>query len=174
LQAIFQKSLDRMIDKMNSNWFVGAPPKISHWASSKLTQPAFKQDVDTAIRVQPSKDSLELGKVPFNEDYVESLNEEELIDQIMNSSNSLSFLKLIENLQTYISFVNSIEISSNRALNVVNDLRLNIKNQNSIKSHVNLKENISSVLNVFNFELEEKNNINCSNSLHNKLIKNKL
>ena len=84
------------------------------------------------------------------------INEEELIDQIMNSSNSLSFLKLIENLQTYISFVNSIEISSNRALNVVNDLRLNIKNQNSIKSHVNLKENISSVLNVFNFELEEK------------------
>jgi signal transduction histidine kinase len=84
------------------------------------------------------------------------INEEELIDQIMNSSNSLSFLKLIENLQTYISFVNSIEISSNRALNVVNDLRLNIKNQNSTKSHVNLKENLSSVLNIFNFELEQK------------------
>ncbi len=84
------------------------------------------------------------------------INEEELIDQIMNASNSLNFLKLIENLQTYQSFVHSIEISANRALNVVNDLRLNIKNQNSIKSHVNLKENISSVLNIFNFELEQK------------------
>jgi PAS domain S-box-containing protein len=84
------------------------------------------------------------------------INEEELIDQIMNSSNSLSFLKLIENLQTYQAFVNSIEISANRALNVVNDLRLNIKNQNSTKSHVNLNENLSSVLNIFNFELEEK------------------
>ena len=84
------------------------------------------------------------------------INEEELIDQIMNSSNSLSFLKLIENVQTYQAFVNSIEISANRALNVVNDLRLNIKNQNSTKSHVNLKENLSSVLNIFNFELEQK------------------
>jgi signal transduction histidine kinase len=82
------------------------------------------------------------------------LNERDLIATILNNSNALELIKLIDNLQTTWKFIDSIVVSADRAANVVNDLRSLIKNQKSERSSVNLHENITTVLNVFGFELK--------------------
>lgn len=82
------------------------------------------------------------------------ITETDLIAAILNNSNALDLIKLIDNLQKTWKFIDSITVSADRAANVVNDLRAIIKNQKSERSSVNLHENISTVLNIFGFELK--------------------
>lgn len=79
----------------------------------------------------------------------------EFIDQIMTAPNSFEFLELIYSLQIVRNFIETILTSSDRAANVVQDLRSFIKDQrNSDKGPVNLFDNINTVLNVFNYDIK--------------------
>jgi PAS domain S-box-containing protein len=82
-------------------------------------------------------------------------DQEEFIEQVIESENPFEFLELIYSLQIVRNFIETILTSSDRATNVVQDLRSFIKDQrNSDKGPVNLFENINTVLNVFNYEIK--------------------
>jgi signal transduction histidine kinase len=86
-----------------------------------------------------------------------SISEEGVINQIVNSPNPFEFMDLIFHIQMTRTFVDTILSSTDRASNVVNDLRSFIKDQkNSSKTKVNLHSNISTVLNIFNFQLKNR------------------
>lgn len=86
-----------------------------------------------------------------------SISEEDVISQIVKSPNPFEFLDLIFHIQMTRTFVDTILSSTDRASNVVNDLRSFIKDQkNSSKTKVNLHSNISTVLNIFNFQLKNR------------------
>ena len=86
-----------------------------------------------------------------------SISEEDVISQIVKSPNPFEFLDLIFHIQMTRTFVDTILSSTDRASNVVNDLRSFIKDQkNSSKNKVNLHSNISTVLNIFNFQLKNR------------------
>ena len=83
------------------------------------------------------------------------LSEINVIKEIIESDNRKEFLSLIYNVQLNRNFIETILSSSERAAKVVQDMRSFIKNpKNQKKSLVNLKENISTVLNIFNYELK--------------------
>jgi signal transduction histidine kinase len=82
------------------------------------------------------------------------LSEVETIDRVMNSENPETFLNLIYQIQMTRTFIDTIINSGERAANVVQDLKSFIKDpKNSGKSMLNLRKNISSVLNIFNYEI---------------------
>jgi signal transduction histidine kinase len=82
-------------------------------------------------------------------------DQEEFIEQVIASENPFEFLELIYSLQIVRNFIETILTSSDRATNVVQDLRSFIKDQrNSDKGPVNVFENINTVLNVFNYEIK--------------------
>lgn len=82
-------------------------------------------------------------------------DQEEFIEQVMRATNPFEFLELIYSLQIVRNFIETILTSSDRATNVVQDLRSFIKDQrNSDKGPVNLFDNINTVLNVFNYEIK--------------------
>jgi PAS domain S-box-containing protein len=86
-----------------------------------------------------------------------SISEVEIIDQIVTAPNPFEFLDLIFHIQMTRTFVDTILSSTDRATNVINDLRSFIKDQkNSSKTKVNLHSNISTVLNIFNFQLKNR------------------
>ena len=83
------------------------------------------------------------------------LNEVSVIRDIIESKNRKELLSLIYNVQLNRNFIETILSSSERAAKVVQDMRSFIKNpKNQNKSLVNLKDNISTVLNIFNYELK--------------------
>lgn len=83
------------------------------------------------------------------------LNEVNVIRDIIESKNRKELLSLIYNVQLNRNFIETILSSSERAAKVVQDMRSFIKNpKNQNKSLVNLKDNISTVLNIFNYELK--------------------
>jgi signal transduction histidine kinase len=83
------------------------------------------------------------------------LNEVSVIRDIIESNNRKELLSLIYNVQLNRNFIETILSSSERAAKVVQDMRSFIKNpKNQNKSLVNLKDNISTVLNIFNYELK--------------------
>jgi PAS domain S-box-containing protein len=82
-------------------------------------------------------------------------DQEEFIEQVLHSTNPFEFLELIYSLQIVRNFIETILTSSDRATNVVQDLRSFIKDQrNSDKGPVNLFDNINTVLNVFNYDIK--------------------
>jgi PAS domain S-box-containing protein len=82
-------------------------------------------------------------------------DQEEFIEQVIHSNNPFEFLELIYSLQIVRNFIETILTSSDRATNVVQDLRSFIKDQrNSDKGPVNLYDNINTVLNVFNYDIK--------------------
>jgi len=82
------------------------------------------------------------------------LSEVETIERVMNSENPETFLNLIYQIQMTRTFVDTIINSGERAAIVVQDLKSFIKDpKNSGKSTLNLRKNISSVLNIFNYEI---------------------
>ena len=82
-------------------------------------------------------------------------DQEEFIEQVMHCANPFEFLELIYSLQIVRNFIETILTSSDRATNVVQDLRSFIKDQrNSDKGPVNLHDNINTVLNVFNYDIK--------------------
>jgi signal transduction histidine kinase/PAS domain-containing protein len=83
------------------------------------------------------------------------LSEINVIKEIIESDNRKDFLSLIYNVQLNRNFIETILSSSERAAKVVQDMRSFIKNpKNQSKLPVNLKDNISTVLNIFNYELK--------------------
>lgn len=83
-------------------------------------------------------------------------DQKDFIEEIIKSTNSLEYLELIYGLQIVRSFIETILTSSDRATNVIQDLRSFIKDQRQKeKSPVNLFDNISTVLNVFNYEIKK-------------------
>jgi signal transduction histidine kinase len=82
-------------------------------------------------------------------------DQEEFIEQVLQANNPFEFLELIYSLQIIRNFIETILTSSDRATNVVQDLRSFIKDQrNSDKGPVNLYDNINTVLNVFNYDIK--------------------
>lgn len=82
------------------------------------------------------------------------LTETDTIDLVLKSDNSEIFLNLISQIQMTRTFVDTIINSGERAANVVQDLKSFIKDpRNSGKTIVNLRKNILSVLNIFNYEI---------------------
>ena len=82
-------------------------------------------------------------------------DQEEFIEEVMHATNPFEFLELIYSLQIVRNFIETILTSSDRATNVVQDLRSFIKDQrNSDKGPVNLYDNINTVLNVFNYDIK--------------------
>ena len=85
-----------------------------------------------------------------------NVSQEEFIKEILNASNAKEYLELIYSMQIVRNFIQTILTSSDRASKVVQDLRSFIKDQrNSEKASVNLHSNVSTVLNVFNYELKK-------------------
>ncbi|MCF8408968.1 MAG: PAS domain S-box protein [Crocinitomicaceae bacterium] len=84
-----------------------------------------------------------------------SILETDVIHSILTASNPIEFLDLIFHIQMTRTFVDTILSSTDRASHVVNDLRSFIKDQrNATKGLVNLHDNISIVLNIFNFQIK--------------------
>lgn len=82
------------------------------------------------------------------------------IRNILATKNKASFLKLIYQLQSLRSFIDTILTSTDRASKVVQDMRNYIKDKrHDEKNQVQLSENISTVLTIFNFELKRKSDI---------------
>ena len=73
----------------------------------------------------------------------------------METVNRKDFLLLIYHIQLNRNFIETILSSSERGAKVVQDLRSFIKEpQNTSKGMVNLRENIATVLTIFNYELK--------------------
>ena len=84
-----------------------------------------------------------------------SLSETKFIKQCMETENRKDFLLLIYHIQLNRNFIDTILSSSERGAKVVQDLRSFIKEpQNTSKGMVNLRENITTVLTIFNYELK--------------------
>ena len=85
--------------------------------------------------------------------------EEQLISTLLKWDNVSDVLELIYDIQMTYNLLETIKNSVEKASKVVKDVRSFIKSESAVdRSLVNLKENISIVLNIFNFEL--KRNIN--------------
>jgi len=83
------------------------------------------------------------------------IKDKELIDQVYKSENKEEYLSLIYHIQMARSFIDTILTSGERATNVIQNLRNFIKERKSAeKAKVNLKDNINTVLNIFNYELK--------------------
>ena len=88
-------------------------------------------------------------------------NEKEVIEFTLKSSNPKAFLTFLYDFQILFSFVETIQNSGERASLVIQDLRSFIKEKkNTLKGKVNLRDNIQTVLNIFNHNI--KNNIDLS------------
>lgn len=86
-----------------------------------------------------------------------SIDETEVINKILQSPNPFDFLNLIYHIQTTRTFIDTILIASDKASQVVKNLRTFVRfDQHSIKGPVNLNDNIATVLNVFNYEINSK------------------
>jgi PAS domain S-box-containing protein len=100
----------------------------------------------------------EINRRKLSDMFVKSrikVSEIETIERVIHSENPETFLNLILQIQMTRTFVDTIINSGERAANVVQDLKSFIKDpKNSGKSNVNLKKNIASVLNIFNYEIQ--------------------
>lgn len=81
--------------------------------------------------------------------------ESDSIERVLQSKDPIALLNLIQQIQTIRSLLDSIRISVDRASNVIRDVRSFIKKDSQSKqSRISVRENISVVLNIFNFELK--------------------
>ena len=79
--------------------------------------------------------------------------ENELIDDILNSNEPLNYLNLIYNVLLIRSFNDTILLSTERASDVIKDLRFYIKEGGkNEKEPVDLRESVETVLKIFRFE----------------------
>jgi PAS domain S-box-containing protein len=85
-----------------------------------------------------------------------SLNDDEILSRIFSSSNPLLFTDVFYQIYQACNQLETIKSSSDKAVKVVQDVRSFIKGENSFNERrsFNLKENISTVLGVFRYELE--------------------
>ena len=82
------------------------------------------------------------------------ISQEELIKQMIERPNGLEYLDVLSQVQMAMAQLETIKASSDKAVRVVQDLRAYIKGEGPLeKNKVNLHENISTVLGVFNYEI---------------------
>ena len=85
-----------------------------------------------------------------------SIDDKETVKRVFSVSNPIDFLDVIYHTLMLVSFINTIIVSGEKATKVVQDLRSFIKDPAiSEKNKVNLKQSISTVLNIFNYELKK-------------------
>jgi PAS domain S-box-containing protein len=83
----------------------------------------------------------------------------EIMDEVYKWDNPLEVLELINNIQIIGNLLDTIKTSVDKASKVVKDVRSFIKTETTVdRTRVNLHDNISTVLSIFNYEL--KRNIN--------------
>jgi PAS domain S-box-containing protein len=84
-------------------------------------------------------------------------NEITFIHEILNTNNPHLFADLLYQVQSAVAQLDTIKKSSDKAVKVVQDVRSFIKGEASQneKRKFNLRENISTVLGVFNYELKQ-------------------
>ena len=89
-----------------------------------------------------------------------SIEETALIHQIVESDNASHFINLIYHTSMIRNFINAISISNERATKVIQGLRTFIKDhQHGTKGPVNLHQNISTVLSVFDYEIRRNTDL---------------
>ncbi len=85
------------------------------------------------------------------------INDRELLIHVLESENPELLLDLIALLQSLMVFTEGISSSSERAAKVVQNMRQFMRGSSSVKrGNVNLRENIETVLNIFQHELKHK------------------
>jgi len=82
-------------------------------------------------------------------------NETDIISTILGWNNPVDVLELFYNVQIICSLLETIKTSVDKASKVVKDIRSFIKTETSAdRTRVNLRENIFTVLSIFNYELK--------------------
>jgi len=81
-------------------------------------------------------------------------SQDKLIDKLINKKNGIEYLELLNQVQMAIAQLDTIKTSSDKAVRVVQDMRAFIKGETTVeRKMINLRENISTVLGVFNYEI---------------------
>jgi two-component system NtrC family sensor kinase len=82
-------------------------------------------------------------------------DEDAVINYVMSGDNPLELLDLMYHIQSIRTFVDTVMEAGEKAASVIRNLRFYLKEgANLSKERVNLYENISTVLNVFNHQLK--------------------
>lgn len=86
-----------------------------------------------------------------------SKDDKEFISKVFNSSNPLLFVEVLYQVQMAAAQLETIKLSSDKAVKVVQDVRSFIKGEVSQneRKEFNVRENISTVLGIFNYELRQ-------------------
>ena len=83
-----------------------------------------------------------------------SENQQELIKTIIQKENGIKYLEVLNQVQLAFAQLDTIKTSSDKAVRVVQDMRAFIKGETTVeRKMINLRENISTVLGVFNYEI---------------------
>lgn len=85
------------------------------------------------------------------------VDDEAFINRVFSTSNPLLFIEILYQVQMAAAQLETIKKSSDKAVKVVQDVRAFIKGEHSQneKKLFNVRENISTVLGVFNYELRQ-------------------
>ena len=82
-------------------------------------------------------------------------NEPEVIEKILTSDNPIEFIDLIYHIQSTRTFVDTVLEAGDKSASVIKNLRFYLKEGGTLeKTHVNIKNNIRTVLNVFNHQIK--------------------
>lgn len=82
-------------------------------------------------------------------------DEPEVIDKVINAPNSYEFIDLIYHIQSVRTFVDTVLEAGDKSASVIRNLRFYLKEGGNLeKSAVNIKDNLRTVLNVFNHQLK--------------------
>lgn len=81
-------------------------------------------------------------------------SQSDIIDTLINKKNGIVYLQVLSQIQAAIAQLDTIKTSSDKAVRVVQDMRAFIKGETTVeRKMINLRENISTVLGVFNYEI---------------------
>ncbi len=81
-------------------------------------------------------------------------DEPEIIDKVIHAPNSYDFIDLIYHIQSVRTFVDTVLEAGDKSASVIRNLRFYLKEGGNLeKTEVNLKDNLRTVLNVFNHHL---------------------
>lgn len=93
----------------------------------------------------------------------------ELIDKLVRADNRIKTINLFYHFQTIKSMMSTIQTSIQKSIQVVHDIKsFSRADFHDIKKNVNLKQNISTVLNVLKYELTK--NIDLSIAIEDNLV----
>tara|TARA_Y100001978_G_scaffold158203_1_gene143836 strand:- start:618 stop:2261 length:1644 start_codon:yes stop_codon:yes gene_type:complete len=88
------------------------------------------------------------------------ISQEEQIQKIMERPNGMEYLEVLSQVQMAMAQLDTIKTSSDKAVRVVQDMRSFIKGESVVEQKmINLRDNISTVLSVFNYEISSHINL---------------